>query len=231
MPTPPFFFRGPPLELILAELVFFLIVFTLCITIYYRTGIIYQLTKHKGIFHFRNIFLFFAFAYLFRLIFVFLALSMEFTGLQHNRYFMFLMLPAVGFFSTMAIFSMVATILVRKLRKINGLYYWLIAIALLSSIVAFLTRSYRELVLLQTALFLVAVILVFYQSKKRHAHHLLTQNNITYLLLFLFWILSLFASNRRLIPYEYKIPLYILSAAAFFWIYLRVNKRLRNAKT
>ena len=228
---PLFFFRGPPLEFLLTELVYFLIVFILCILIFSRTNSIYQLTKHKGIFHFRNIFLFFSLAYLFRLVFISFSLSAEFTDIFLPRLIGFLLLTFISFFSTMAILSMVTAVLIRRLKKISGLLYWLLGISLLISSVTFVTRSHRELLLLQTVVFLFTVMLVFYRSRKIREYHLVTQNNLTYLLLFVFWVLNVISFDRRLVPYEYKIPLYILSAAVFFWVYWRVKKRLEgNAK-
>ncbi len=224
--------KGPPMEILVTELIFFLIVFGLCTLIYFKTKGIYQLSKHKGIFHFRNVFIFFALAYLFRLIFVIIALALEFMDIAFPRSVGFWILPGVSFFSTMAILSMVVAVLIKRLERIKWLPYWIVAIGFLSSLITFVTRSHRELLFVQTLVFLIAIIIVFWQSKKAHSHHLLTQNNVTYLLLFVFWILSVLAFNRKLIPVEFKIPLYILSAAVFFWIYWRVQKRLNaNAKT
>ncbi|KAF5428393.1 hypothetical protein C5S42_03390, partial [Candidatus Methanomarinus sp.] len=52
------------------ELGYTLIIVFICLLIYLKTKEIYDLTNHKGIYYFRNTFLFFGLAYLFRFIFM-----------------------------------------------------------------------------------------------------------------------------------------------------------------
>ena len=225
--APMFFLSGPPPELVITEFVYFLIVFSLCLIVYFRTNSIYQLTKHKGILYFRNIFLFFSLAYLFRIALVSILLGTEFDNFFVPRPFIGILFTLVSFFSTMAILSMVAVSL-PKFSKSKNLMPLLFAVAFLSSAIAFATRSQREFLLIQTLVFLGAVVFAFVKERKDSSRHFASQNRITYFLLFVFWLIDGIALNRRIIPYEYKLPLYALSIIVFFWVYHRVSKRLSS---
>lgn len=216
--------------MLFTELIYFIIIFSLCALIYYKTRPIYQLTKHKGIFHFRNIFLFFGLAYFFRLIVLYFMLTID-TPMRNMWVISQLTMPFVSLFSTMAILSILVTIFIKNLKNIKGLTYWILGVSILASVVTFLTRSHQELLIIQTFVFLFALLFIFLRSKKEKKKNLISQNSATYLLLFIFWIFNSLVFSRRMLPPEYKIPVYVVSAGIFFWIYYRVQKRLSiNAK-
>ena len=56
------------------EILYSIAIAGLCLGTYFKTREIYNLSKHEGLYHFRNIFLYFSLAYLFRLLFIFLLL-------------------------------------------------------------------------------------------------------------------------------------------------------------
>jgi len=222
-------FQGSSLEMLAIELAYFLIVVGICAFIYLKTREVYGISKHRGLFHFRNIFLYFAFAYVFRLVQVAYHLSNSALDLGLRRgifYFDFLF---VGYFSTMAILSLAMAALTRSMRTgVRKRDYLLHAIALAASVLALATRSNNALLFAQTIVLLGAIAIVFIVPHKEMPRRILSSNKITFLLLAVFWIVNLFAFSRRFLPKEAKIVLYALSAAVFISILLRVKKRLRS---
>jgi len=224
-----FGFRGASLELLAIELAYFLAVIALCLIIYKKTNTIYQISQHKGLYYFRNIFLFFSLAYLFRLIHIIFVLSQElfFPGLPLRLFFPFTFF-FVGFFGTMAILSlsMAALIKTTKLVEDKKAPYMLYIIALALSLAVALTRSNPALMVLQAVLLATAILVVFLKPGEKKTKKLLSQNRLTFLLLAVFWIVNLLAFTRHLAPFHVKIPLYVLSISVFASIFLRVEKRL-----
>ncbi|MBU1120321.1 MAG: hypothetical protein ABIE23_03185 [archaeon] len=232
---PPYFagpFAGPILELLIIELAYFIVVVGICLTIYFRTKELYNISQHKGIFYFRNIFLYFAFAYFFRLINALYMLSNEALDLGFRRGFFQFDLLFVSYFSTMAILSLLMAVMTRSIKKnVQTADYILHGIALISSLFVFVTRSFPLLFLVQTIVLIGAVITVFITPQKKKPKRLLSQNTVTYALLAVFWVINLLSFNNRFIPPDLKIIFYLLSIAVFVSIFLRVQKRLpSNAK-
>ncbi|MBU0757787.1 MAG: hypothetical protein KKF44_06975 [Nanoarchaeota archaeon] len=223
---------GPPIEIFATELVYVLLVIAISAYIYFKTKEIYDLSKHKGIYFFRNVFLYFSLAYFFRLLMMGFMFSRELFSLAPTILMQLFSLFFVSYFSTMAILSVVVSINIRKTKtdpkKLNIV---LNAIALLISFIIGFSRSNILLMFLQTGIFLIAIIILLFKTKKnKHEKHskLISQNKITFVLLFLFWVMSTLAFVRGLVPREVKIPLYLLSAGIFFSIFLRVRKKLKR---
>ncbi|MFA4855283.1 MAG: hypothetical protein WC634_01680 [archaeon] len=227
MPGPPEFIqglRGPPLEFLAIELVYFLVVAGLCLLIYFKTKEIYRISQHRGIFYFRNIFLFFALAYLFRLMGVGLIMLDDPVALEIPRMLYQASLFLAGYFGTMAILCLAMAMLIRNVKKESkNAYYALHGIALVLSLLIATERSSSALLAMQTAILACALLIFFIKTRGKKASGF-SQNKITYLLLAIFWIINLLAFSR--IPMELKIPLYIISAGIFLSIFLRVRKRL-----
>ena len=216
-----FFMRGPPVEILVTELIYFIVIFTFCVIIYLKTKDIYHLSKHKGIKYFRDIFLFFALAFFFRLLVLFNPFAREVFDMQLPFIFFPLVLTLVTYFSTLAICSITLTSIFKRYQDAEHIDLIIHGISLIASLTIFLTRSPFYLILFQTLLFLSSIVFLFTSKKKAHI-----QNRITYTLLFVFWIMNSINFVKRLVPREFKIPLYILSAFVFLSVFLRVHKRL-----
>lgn len=215
---------GPPLEFLAIELVYFLVVVGLCLLIYCRTKDIYRISQHRGIFYFRNIFLFFALAYLFRLIGVGLIMLDDPVNLEIPRMVFDASLFFAGYFGTMAILSLAMAMLIRNVKKESkNAYYALHAIALALSLFVAMGRSSSALLVMQTAILACALAIFFIKTHKEKTGAI-SQNKVIYILLAIFWIINLLAFSR--IPIELKIPLYVISAGIFLSIFLRARKRL-----
>ncbi len=229
-----FWHFGPPLEEIITEFTYFLLVVIISLYIYLKTKEIYELTKHKGIYHFRQIFLYFALAYVFRLLQIFMMFSRDLFSLAIlPREFQPFNFFFVSYFSTLAILSVIVSTNIRNIKlKEKTLNIILHVFSFLASFFVAFFFSNFILLLLQTLTFLVALFLLFVNSiiKSKETSKFLSQNKITYVLLFVFWLASTFAFIRGLLPREIKIPLYIISVGVFFSIMFRVRKRLVHAE-
>jgi len=214
-----------PLDLLIIEIIYVVLISVICLAIYLKTRDIYNLSKHSGIFHFRNIFLYFALAYLSRLAFMFVIMS---YGLRPRMLLgpHMLVFFIVGYFSTMAILSISTAVVSRKIdiskHSINNYMH---IIAVLLSVFVFMATSYDFLIIIQTFILLATVVILFTQKPKKKETYISKQNKITYLLLLIFWILNLFASSRGA-SLELTFILYIISVGIFLSIYLRVKRRL-----
>jgi hypothetical protein len=207
------------------ELVYFLVVVGICLIVYFKTRDLYRVSQHKGLFHFRNIFLYFALAYSFRLIQLLSQLSFEVLELGRPWGF-FLVLPLVSYFSTLAILSLAMALIAKRFKtSVQKETIALHLTAFFSLLAVFATGSQTLLILIQTIVLLASVMAIF-MVPIQAGHRLLSQNRVTYLLLAAFWVVNLLAFNSRALPRELKLVLYILSGLVFVSIYLRVRKRL-----
>ncbi|MFH1977870.1 MAG: hypothetical protein ABIJ92_00920 [Candidatus Aenigmatarchaeota archaeon] len=217
-----------PLDWLILEIIYSIAIAVICLATYIKTQRIYSLSKHSGIFHFRNIFLYFAISYIFRFLFIFVVFS---HGPMRGPMFRFLLsyqdltFLLVGYFSTLAVFSVVMTIMSRKIDiSRHNLSSFMHIAAIILSVFSLATRSADILVLLQTAILIGSVMLM--SSKKAITKgHVSKQNRIIITSLLVFWIINLLASSR-FIQFEAKASIYIISALIFLSIYLKVKKRL-----
>ena len=229
---PPGFIRmGQPIEFLLIELAYFLLVTGSSLYIYFKTKEIYDLTKHKGIYHFRNIFLYFALAYFFRLAQLMLMFSRQIFYLDiFPRQFMPYNFFFVTYFSTLAIMSVIISSNARNIKlnntKLNILLH---AVSFVVSVLSILYLTPFALVLLQTLTFMAGLIAILAGTKGKASSHI-TQNKVTYVLLFIFWVVNIFAFQGMHVPLEIKLPVYLVSVGVFISILFRVRKRLIHAE-
>jgi hypothetical protein len=216
---PPFHSIDP--TRLLVELSYTLVVIFLCFMIYLKTREIYDLTKHEGIKYFRITFLFFGFAFLFRYIsFYFL-----FTGITLDIYLrhIIMIFPLVfnGYFSTIAILSLIYSIIWKQFQ-IKHIFLIFNIVAIVISVIAFISRSPYLLTLSQTVLLVFTILFVFYiYGKSRKVSRLF----ILYILFFVFWLANLFALGPiRFIPFEMQTAIQIVSIAVIGIIYHKVAK-------
>jgi hypothetical protein len=210
-----------PTRLVL-ELVYTLIVVFLCFTIYYKTREIYDLTKYEGVKYFRITFLFFCLAFLFRFISVFVMLMGITFDIEISSY-LFRIFPLVfnGYFSTMAILSLIYSIIWKELH-FKHMLILSNAIAIIISGIAFFSREPDLLILTQAVLlfFTILMAVYFYRRSKK-----ISGLFILYILFSLFWIVNLLAlAPRRLLPFEIQTVFQIISIALIGIIYQKVAK-------
>lgn len=218
MPGPHFF---EPINLI-AETLFTVLAVAFCFAIYFKTKEIFELTKYKGIEYFRTAFLFFGLSYLVRLVFG----LMMFSAIELNFHpainaFSLILILLLGYFSTAGIFYLLFTFVWKRFdNKKMVLCGHLIAILL--SVIVFITRSHMILLMLQTILLLAGVIVVFllHDPKKK-----ISQINVLYYLVSALWLMNLWVLDRgRPFFFGVEMLFYLLSIAVFLYIYYKVFK-------
>jgi hypothetical protein len=206
------------------EIVFSLLIIAICILIYFKTKEIYDLSKHKGIRFFRNTFLFFSLAYLFRILFLSIHFSGIFWEFHNMRTIRFIPLTIVGLFSSLAIVSLTLSIIWKKnsSKTIEYLMYVLVAIITIGSI---LYKSPFTILFLELILFIFAITIsmvgLWQKKKKNHLPNLI----FIYALLFLSWLVSIFTiATPNMATFGAPTISYIISIAIFIIIFLKVRR-------
>ena len=217
-PTPPF--MDP--NFVIVELIFSVIIIALALLIYLRTREMYALTKHKGIGYFRNAFLFFALAYIFRYLFHFFQMSRLFFNTVASRQ---LIAPAplilTGYLSTMAIFFLILSTLWRKTKDKPLLYIAQVFAIIITALVA-VFRTPEILTIAQLVLLVFAIVMSHfsYQKSKKHS-----QLFIIYIILFIIWVFNISVLGPiRFLPFGLRILSPVISIILFAIIYFRVTK-------
>jgi hypothetical protein len=206
------------------ELAFALATLLLCLLVYFKTREIYSLTKHEGIRYFRDAFLFFGLSYLLRFLFELSRFSMTFFDLDISRevvgpIFIFLL----GYFSTMAILYLIFTSLWKRLSGKNFLIAGHV-VAVILSVVTFLTRSHILLVILQALLLVTALILGLISKNVKKK---ISKTKILYVLIFALWLINLFVLERRRLPFDISLLFEIISLAVLVALYYRITKWIK----
>lgn len=208
------------------ELVFAIVIIVLCMMIYFRTKELYTLTRHKGIRYFRNTFLFFALAFAFRFVFHLLGISGAGFNFHLPRELMGpLPLLVTGYFSTIAIFYLLFSLLWKKIAFRHFLVVSHV-LALSVAIIVFLFRSPQILALVQLIIIVATLVLAYLRS--RHSKSFSNLFGI-YLLLFVGWLANIIVlSPRWVIPFEAKLVSYCISMAVFGAIFYKVYRWTRK---
>jgi len=203
----------------LLELGYTLIVVVLCFLIYIKTKSIYDITKHKGIYYFRNTFLFFGLAYVARFIFHFIRISNAWLDLYIPREIMGpVSMLFTAYFSTMALLCLIYSTVWKKFSNKN----FFIAANILAVLIACAAAYSPPIFLItQVLLLVVAIVLSCLLREKSKFPRIF----FLYSLLFLFWIISIIlVVPGRALGFEIRIVLEVISIALFAFIYHKVAK-------
>ena len=202
------------------ELIYTLIVLFLCFLIYFKTKEIYDLTKHKGISYFRNTFLFFGLAYVFRFIFSLIRMTDRWIDIIYipRGAMMPAMILFTGYFSTMALLCLIYSTIWKRFSSKE----FFIAANILAVLIAIAAALSPPVFLItQAALLVVAIVLSLFLRKKAK----LSKISLLYFLLFAFWIISLIlVVPGRALGFELRIVLEVISVALFAILYYKVSK-------
>lgn len=207
------------------ELIYTTIIVIFCYLIYHKTKEIYNLTKYKGIHYFRNTFLFFALAYALRFILHLLFIGgSAFDIFLPGRLLQPILMVPVGYLSTMAIFYLMYSVIWKKIKN-NHFLIFSNVIAILVSIIAFISRSPQITTFVQFTLIVFTLIMIFTKQNKNKK---LSQVRILYILLFLFWLFNMYIlGSNRFLPQEIQIIFQMLSLVVFFIIYTKATKWIK----
>jgi hypothetical protein len=213
------------------EILYSFLIIVCSLMIYYGTKELYELSSHKGIKFFRQSFLFFAFAYFFRSFIKLILLYFNVKGIFSispkllNPLISQLTLIVFMYFSTMAIFYLLYSVIYKKLKYENPIYLFHIVAAILAifSVVSKNPFSYLGLNLL-LLMFVIAVVYISYKnSKKRIKGHNLY---VIYLLLLFFWIVNILDILIPTFFLNFQLIIYLASSGIFLLMLYKVLKKI-----
>lgn len=207
-----------PIALLGYELIYSLIIVILCLFIYFKTKNLYKITKHKGIKYFRNTFLFFTLGFGFRLFTIIQTLYNVLNQVRVPMHMYGLHLVLLSFLSIMTILSIMMSILWKKIDVSDNTLY---VIAFILSLIFVVFKLPFVLLIIQLIIFasVVVVSIILHKDRKFKKLH------ITYILLFLIWIVNLFtAVSPAIVPIGYQFILYIVSILLFIIILIKSLK-------
>jgi len=206
------------------EVVYSIIITVLCLLIYHKTKEMYKLTKDKGLWYFRNSFLFYALAYVFRFFLLFLRPS-SITSVHDLPIIAIVLLFATGYSSTIAIIYLAMSVLWKRMGRFKSDYV-IHGIAFIISIIAFASRSHLFLVIVQLILLIVIIaISILWKRVIKKKHFVITS---IYVLLFIFWVANLMSWGPPGFPHSsIRIILRVISVTIFFVIFYKVFKWTR----
>lgn len=220
---------------IIIEFVYMVLIIGTFLAIYFRTKEIEQLTSHKGIMLFRNIFLFFSLAYLVRFIHMIFIFVLGQNGLRADPLLHIVLLIPVSLLSNMALLFLLATVTIKSLNVINDyskikIISFIFLTSLILIIPTIIFRSPNIQILIQLALIIGAGIhlLSCKQKNKSKKSGGFFNNKLLFILISFFWVLSLVISEKSLRTFDLRLIAYGVSLVIFALIYFRVHKRLKS---
>ncbi|MBS3172532.1 hypothetical protein J4438_03055 [Candidatus Woesearchaeota archaeon] len=213
------------------EIIYSFVIILCSLIIYFGTKELYELSSYKGIKYFRQAFLFFAIAYFFRSF-------IKFILVYFNTNELFEVSPRILFglfgqitlfifiyFSSMAIFYLLYSVMWKRLNKNKNNIYLFHILAFIISTISILSRNMLVYIGLNVFLlfFVIFIVSLAYNNSeyKKKGHNMY----IIYVLLLLFWILNIF---DVLIPKFFeniKLIIYLASCGIFLMIFYRVVKK------
>lgn len=210
------------------EILYSFVIILCSLMIYKATKELYELSNHKGIKYFRLAFLFFAIAYFFRSFIRFFLIYFDVRAIHEisAKTFGTATLFIFLYFSTMAIFYLLYSVVWEKLNRSAVSIYIFHVFALSLSIIIVLFKSPAIYLIVNLALLAVALLIVFIshraKTKTKKPHNLY----IIYVLLSIFLVLNIL---DILIPNalkSYQLIIYLASIAIFLVILYKVLRKV-----
>ncbi len=204
------------------DILYSFIIILCSLMIYFGTKELYDLSSHRGIKYFRLAFLFFAIAYFFRSFIKFILIYFNIPEIMQlsPKAFGTLTIMAFMYFSIMAIFYLLYSVIWKKINS-NKIYIFHIT-AILMTFVSIFSHSQLIYLLINLLILIIAITTVLIAHKKKRKQN---YTYLAYILLSFFWALNIldilipdFFRNTQLI-------IYLVSSGIFFIILYRV---LRN---
>ncbi len=213
------------------EIVYSFIIIVCSLMIYYGTKELYELSSYKGLKFFRQAFLFFALAYFFR---SFIKLILFYFNVQGifsiskkllNPLVSQITLVLFMYFSTMAIFYLLYSVIHKKWNYEHRIYlFHIIAVVLaIFSVVSRNPFSYLGLNLLLLSFVLFVVYISYKNSKKKTKGHNLYA---IYVLLLFFWILNIIDILIPTFFQNFQLVIYLASSGIFLLMLYKVLRKV-----
>jgi hypothetical protein len=209
------------------EIIYSFIIVVCSLMIYIGTKELYELSSHKGIKYFRQAFLFFAIAYFFRsfIKFILMYFNIREIGEFSPIFFGSFTLLLFMYFSSIAIFYLLYSIVWKKWNNNLNTVYLFHVIALIISMISLLFRNPVIYFGLNILLILFALITIYYSYKNSKTKIKGHKLYIIYVLLLVFWIFNIIDVLIPAFFQTFKLFLYLISSGIFLLILYKVLKK------
>lgn len=203
------------------EIIYAFVIIICCLMIYFGTKELYKLSSHKGIRYFRLSFLFFALAFFFRSFvkITFLLIKNPRTMIFPLEIFQGITTVLFIYFSTMAIFYLIHSMLWKKLNKFPKAIYLFHALAIITAIITIIFYNNILVYALINTILLLSIIIIITFVNKNEKKNLL---KVVYILLSVFLFFNII---DILIPeffQTFQLFIYLVSVIIFLWILYKV---------
>ncbi len=208
-----------------SEILYSFVIIIFSLMIYLGTKEIYNLSSDKGIGYFRDAFLFFSVAYFLRAI---IKLALINFNLRPKNFEYFFLIQEISillfmFFSSIAIFSLLQGVLVKKFKSLNtSIYSYLFAF--LISFVVFFSKVKEVYFGINLFLLLIVLFVIFYSHNYSESKDNLFY--IVYILLSFFWILNILDTLIPQFLQNLQLLIYTLSTLTFSFIAYKVLRKV-----
>ncbi|MDD5133506.1 MAG: hypothetical protein PHD81_04730 [Candidatus Nanoarchaeia archaeon] len=226
-PLEQIFMVGPGTE------VFYSFIIIVCsLMVYFGTKELYELSSYKGIKYFRLSFLFFALAYFFRSFITFI-LSFFNIGTIHEFSPIFmpigpLTLLLFMYFSSMALFYLLYSIIWKKWDKNSIMVYTFHIIAVIISLVSIFSRRMEVLLGINIFLFIFVSSVFYVAHKDKKIKNKWNNLYAVYILLLIFWVLNIIDILIPPFLQTFQMVIYLASCGIFLIILYKVLKKTGN---
>jgi len=224
----PFFITG-----LGTEILYSFIIIACSLLVYFSTKELYELSSYKGIKYFRLSFLFFAIAYFFRSFIKFVLVFFNVRAIHEFSPNIFMPMGSLTlvlfmYFSSMALFYLLYSVMWKKWNGNSKKIYLLHAIAIVISLLTAISGE-PSFLLLINLFFFVLVSFIFYIAHKNFKDK--KKGNTLYaiyMLLFVFWMLNLIDILVPSFLQGFQLFIYLASSGIFLAILYKVLKKTGN---
>lgn len=207
------------------EFLYSLIAAILLFVIYFKTAEIYNLTKHKGIRYFRDAFLFFGIAHVFRFMSNFFMIS-EPPSAPGARTLVVIGYLVFSFASSMAMLSLAYSSVHKKINKgffSKGYSRYILALAMFIPVII-LNQGF-VFIITQLAILVFAIIMSGINEGRRKRKKKTVFTQILYVLFLLSWIGSIMATSISPMFLGWKILFYAISLIIIAVLVIKVWRK------
>ena len=208
------------------EIIYAFVIIICSLMIYFGTRELYKLSGHRGIKYFRLGFLFFAFAYFFRSFIKVVLLYFNKEEIRAIAPFLFgsVTLFVFIYFSVMAIFYLLYSVIWKKLdKKLDKIWIFHLIALIISFILVSSGNPIVGYLLLNILLFGCIIFMVYkaYHQSKKKGFNLY----VIYGLLVIFWILNILDILVPSFVQGFQLLIYMASIVVFLMIVYKVIKK------
>ena len=222
LPPPPHITLG-----IGAEIIYSFIIIVCSLMIYFGTKEIYDLSSYKGIKYFRQAFLLFAIAYLFRFFIEFVVVYFNTNGI-FEVYPILLAYLAVFIFmylSSISIFYLIYSVSWKKWKAKSTIIYLFHTVAIIIALASVIFRNEIFYAGLNIILLIYAAFVIYFASRNQDYKSKKNTFYLAYILLLFFWVLNVLNIFIPTFFDSLKLVVYLTSLCIFLVILYKVLKK------